>query len=186
MSKIIYINFFDGINPTTVSKFIKFTVDAIAQHKPTEIYYFISSSGGDVDSGFTLFNFLTSLQPGIKITMHNIGQIDSIANVIFIAGQQRYAAPNSAFLYHGIVMNFNTGGYGRTMLKENLSRLDSMESRMADTISKATKLTTAELESMFRQGESRDVNFALDKQVINEIKIPSIPQGAIHLAMSFV
>jgi|GEM_PF-4186141 len=64
--KTIYINFFDGINPTTVNKFIKFTVDAITQHNPTELYYFISSPGGDVDSGFTLYNFLISLQSKIQ------------------------------------------------------------------------------------------------------------------------
>lgn len=186
MSKTIYINFFDGINPTTVNKFIKFTVDSITQHNPTDIYYFISSNGGDVDSGFTLYNFLISLQSKINITMHNIAQVDSIANVIFMGGQKRLAAPNSAFLFHGIVMNFNAGGVNRASLKENLSRLDSMETRMADTISKHTKLTTAELESLFKQGESRDVNFALAKEIIHEIKVPALPKDSIHLAMSFV
>jgi ATP-dependent protease ClpP protease subunit len=184
--KIIYINFFDGINPATVNKFIKFTVDAIQQHNPTEIYFLISSNGGDVDSGFTLYNFLVSLQGKITITMHNIGTIDSIANVIFLGGQKRYAAPNASFLFHGIVMNFNAGGYGRTVLKENLSRLDGMEARMADTISKNTKLSKTELENFFQQGEGKDVNFALEKEVIHEIKNPVIPNGAIHLAMSFV
>ncbi|MEE8514626.1 MAG: hypothetical protein V3S73_07920, partial [Gammaproteobacteria bacterium] len=114
------------------------------------------------------------------------GTIDSIANVIFLAGQKRYAAPNASFLYHGIVMNFNAGGYGRTFLKENLSRLDGMETRMAETISKKSKLTKEELKEFFQQGEGKDVEFALSKEVIHEIKIPSIPQGAIHLAMSFV
>jgi len=118
--------------------------------------------------------------------MHNIGQIDSIANVIFIAGQKRYSAPNSSFLYHGIVMNFNAGGVSRALLKENLSRLDGMEERMADTISKNTKLPVEELKDFFQQGEGKDVNFALTKEVIHEIKVPSIPSGAIHLAMSFV
>ncbi len=184
--KTIYINFFDGIDPTKVNKFIQFTVDAINQHNPTEIYYFISSNGGDVDSGFTLYNFLVSLQSKMTITMHNIGTIDSIANVIFIAGQKRYAAPNASFLYHGIVMNFNAGGYGRTILKENLSRLDGMETRMAETISKNSKLTTTELKEFFQQGEGKDIKFTLDKEVIHEVKIPSVPPGAIHLAMTFV
>ncbi len=184
--KTIYINFFDGIDPTKVNKFIDFTVNAINQHDPTEIYYFISSNGGDVDSGFTLYNFLISLQSKTTIIMHNIGTIDSIANVIFVAGQNRYAAPNASFLYHGIVINFSAGGYGRTILKENLSRLDGMETRMADTISKNTKLTIEELKDFFQQGEGKDVKFALSKEVIDEIRIPSVPQGAIHLAMSFV
>jgi len=184
--KTIYINFFDGINPIKVNKFIQFTVNAINQHNPTEIYYFISSNGGDVDSGFTLYNFLVSLQNKMTITMHNTGTIDSIANVIFVAGQKRYAAPNASFLYHGIVMNFTAGGYGRTILKENLSRLDGMETRMAETISKNSKLTKEELKEFFQQGEGKTVEFALSKEVIHEIKTPSIPQGAIHLEMSFV
>lgn len=184
--KTIYINFFDGIDQTKVNKFIQFTVDAINQHNPTEIYYFISSVGGDVDSGFTLYNFLISLQSKITITMHNIGTINSIANVIFVAGQKRYAAPNASFLYHGIVMNFNAGGLSRTILKEKLSQLDGMEARMADTISKSTKLTVTELKEFFQQGEGKDVNFALTKEVIHEIKVPAVPAGAIHLAMSFV
>jgi ATP-dependent protease ClpP protease subunit len=186
MSKTIYINFFDVIDPIKVNKFIFFTTEAIKQHDPTEIYYFISSNGGDVDSGFTLFNFLVSLQGKITITMHNIGSIDSIANVVFLAGQKRYAAPNASFLFHGIVMNFIAGGYGKTFLKENLSRLDGMETRMADTISKNSKLTSVEIIDFFQQGEGKDVKFALDKGVINEIKIPSVPPGSIHLAMSFV
>jgi ATP-dependent protease ClpP protease subunit len=186
IKKTIFINFFDSIDPIKVNKFIHFTVDAIKQHDPAEIYYLISSMGGDVDSGFTLYNFLVSLQSKISITMHNIGTIDSIANVIFVAGQKRYAAPNASFLYHGIVMNIAAGGYGRTILKENLSRLDGMETRMADNISKHSKLTTTELEGFFQQGEGKDVNFALAKEVIHEIKIPAVPAGAVHLAMAFV
>ena len=184
--KTIYITFFDGIDPVKVNKFIKFTIDAIQQHNPTEIYYLISSNGGDVDSGFTLYNFLLSLQSKMTITMHNIGTIDSIANVIFLAGQKRFAAPNASFLYHGIVMNFNTGGVGRTVLKENLSRLDGMETRMAETISMNSKLTTVELKEFFQQGEGKDVKFALEKEVIHEIKNPAVPKGAVYLAMSFV
>jgi len=186
MVERIYINFFDGIDPIKVNKFIRFTVDAINQHDPKEIYYLISSNGGDVDSGFTLYNFLISLQGKINVSMHNIGTIDSIANVIFIAGQKRYAAPNASFLYHGIVMNFNAGGYGRTVLKENLSRLDGMETRMADTISKHSKLTIDELKSFFHQGEGKDVNFALEKEIVHEIKVPVVPPGFVHLAMSFL
>lgn len=183
--KTLYINFFDVINPTTVNKFIKFTVDAINDHTPTEVYFFISSGGGDVDSGFTMYNFLVSLHGKLAITTHNLGQIDSIANVIFLGGQKRYAAPNASFLFHGIVMNVN-GGHGRTSLKELISRLDSMETRMAETISQNSSLTEVELKEFFIQGEGKNVQFALDKGVIHEIKIPSVPEGSIHLAMSFV
>jgi ATP-dependent protease ClpP protease subunit len=183
--KTIYINFFDGIDPVKANKFIKFTTDVINQHNPTELYFLISSNGGDVDSGFVLYNFLISLQNSLTITMHNTGSIDSIANVIFVSGQNRYAAPNASFLFHGVSMNFN-GPQNRTTLKESLSRLEGMENRIGQTVSKHTKLSEAELTSLFQQGEGKDVNFALSKEIIQEIKIPAIPQGSIHLAMTFV
>jgi len=185
MNKTVYINFFDGIDPIKVNKFIQFTTEVINQHNPTELYFFITSNGGDVDSGFVLYNFLVSLQGRLKITMHNTGTIDSIANVIFIAGQNRFAAPNASFLFHGVSMNFG-GGQNRTALKEALSRLEGMENRIATTVSKHSKLTEGELTALFQQGEGKDVNFALEKEIIQEIRIPSVPHGAIHLAMTFV
>jgi ATP-dependent Clp protease protease subunit len=183
--KIVYINFFDGIDPTKVNKFIQFTTEVINEHNPTELYFFIASNGGEVDSGFVLYNFLVSLQSKLTITMHNIGTIDSIANVVFVAGQNRFAAPNSSFLFHGVSMNMQ-GGANRTILKENLSRLEGMENRIAHTLSKHSILTEIELTSLFQQGEGKDVNFALSKEIIQEIKVPSVPQGSIHLVMTFI
>jgi ATP-dependent protease ClpP protease subunit len=184
-NKTIYINFFDSIDPTKANKFIQFTTDVIRQHDPKELYFLIASNGGDVDSGFVLYNFLISLQSKITITMHNTGTIDSIANVIFAAGQKRYAAPNASFLFHGVSMNMH-GSVSRTILKESLSRLEGMENRIAHTVSKHSKLTETELTVLFQQGEGKDVNFALDKEIIQEIKVPSVPHGSIHLAMTFV
>ena len=181
--KTVYLSFFDGIDPHKVNRFMQFTTDVIRQQNPTELYFFISSSGGDVDSGFVLYNFLVSLQSKMTITMHNTGTVDSIANVIFIGGQKRYAAPNASFLFHGVMMNMN-GGVSRTMLKESLSRLEGMENRIARTVSQHSKLTEAELGALFMQGEGKDVNFALQKEIIHEIRVPSVPPGALHMAMN--
>ena len=60
-----------------------------------------------------------------------------------------------------------------------------MENRIAVTVSKHSKLTTAELTGLFQQGEGKDVNFALSKAIIQDIRVPSIPVGAVHLAMTF-
>jgi ATP-dependent protease ClpP protease subunit len=183
--KIIYINFFDSIDPIKVNKFIQFTTEIIDLHEPSELYFFIASNGGDVDSGFVLYNFLVSLQSKLSVTMHNTGTIDSIANVVFAAGQNRYAAPNSSFLFHGVSINMQ-GGVSRTILKESLSRLEGMENRIAHTVSRHSKLTEFELTSLFNQGEGKDVQFALSKEIIQEIKLPTVPKGAIHLAMNFL
>jgi len=63
----------------------------------TDFYLLLSSPGGNVNNGITIYNFLKSLP--INLTTHNIGVVDSIANVIFLAGDNRYAVPHSSFLF---------------------------------------------------------------------------------------
>lgn len=106
VEKVVYISFYDQIDPQKVNKFINFIVNTIRQHQPTELYLLFSSNGGDVNAGFVLYNFLLSLRGKIKITIHNIGNVDSIANVIFMSAERRLASPSASFLFHGITMNF--------------------------------------------------------------------------------
>jgi len=58
-----------------------------------------------VRDGVTLYNFIRSLP--VKTIMHNIGIIDSIANVVFLAANERYANPSSSFLFHGVGFDVN-------------------------------------------------------------------------------
>src|SRR5262245_4778779 len=60
----------------------------------------ISSDGGSVKRGLEFHNFLLSLP--IELTTHNVGVVDSIANVVYMAGKHRYATPNSRFMMHGV------------------------------------------------------------------------------------
>ena len=39
--------------------------------------------------------------------MHNVGQVDSSANVIFLAADERYASPHTTFLFHGMNYTFS-------------------------------------------------------------------------------
>ena len=181
----VYINFFDNIDPVKANKFMEFCTGVINQHNPTELYFCFFSPGGDVDSGFALYNYLVSLQSKLTITMHNTSTIDSIANVIFMAGKNRFAAPNSSFLFHGVTWTFSQSGQTSTQIKETLSRLNGMEKRIAETIAKHTILTESDIETFFRQGEGKTVEYALEKEVITEIKSPAIHKGALILTMNF-
>jgi ATP-dependent protease ClpP protease subunit len=42
--------------------------EILAKHHPQELYFLFASTGGHVNSGIVLYNFLRSLP--IKITMH--------------------------------------------------------------------------------------------------------------------
>lgn len=181
--KTVYITFVGGIDKALVNKFITFCNNAVVEHKPGELYFMLASHGGDVDSGFVLYNYLQALQGGLKVTMHNIGNIDSIANVIFLSGGQRFASPNASFHFHGVAMNVS-GAMNRNALRETLSRCEGMEHRIMKTINTRSKLSTETLEGLFSQGEGKDVAFALEHDIIEAIREPAIPAGAVHLVMN--
>jgi ATP-dependent protease ClpP protease subunit len=176
MADVVYLTFHDEINLQSVNRVMNFCANSIQQYKPQKLYFLFSSSGGSVDSGVTLFNYLKGLPQ--EITMHNVGSIDSIANAVFLAGRIRYATPTSSFLLHGIYWNFQQGAsLTYSQMQETISRFDAAEQLTARIISERTKLTLEEVRQLFRQGQSKDPKFALDKGLIHEIRDVAVPHG---------
>jgi ATP-dependent protease ClpP protease subunit len=173
----IYVNYFDNIDEAKTKALMAICTDIVAKQKPKTIYFLISSVGGSVNAGVTFYNFLRALP--VEIVMHNTGSIDSIANVVFLAASKRYASLHSAFLFHGISWNFPQGAsLSYTQLMETLSRFKQEEAKIAGIMAARSKLTETEIKALFSQGESKDLTFAIEKGVIDEIRDPSVPQDA--------
>jgi len=181
--KVMYINYYDSISDVKVKAIMAFLADLLNREKPDTIYFLFSSSGGNVDAGITLYNYLRALP--VKLIMHNTGSIDSIANVIFLAADTRYTAVHSSFLFHGIVQPViaNTN-LTKSQLSEILSSLNLSESKVAGIITQRTQLTSIEIGELFAKGESKDAAFALSKGMVNEIKNPEIPEGTNILSFN--
>ena len=107
MAQVTYISYYDAISEPKARALMQACTQAIDQTKPSRLYFLFSSSGGSVDAGITLYNFLRALP--IPVIMHNVGSIESIANVVFLAADERYATPHATFLLHGITWNFAQG-----------------------------------------------------------------------------
>jgi ATP-dependent Clp protease, protease subunit len=173
----IYVNYFDAIDDAKTKALMAICSDIVAKQKPKTIYFLFSSLGGSVNSGVTFYNFLRALP--VEIVMHNNGSIDSIANVIFLAGSKRYAARHSSFLFHGINWNFPQGAsLTFNQLTESLSLFKREETKIASIVTERTKMTEPEIRELFRQGESKDLQFAVEKGIIHEIRDPLVPKDA--------
>lgn len=181
--KVIYVNYCDAINEIKVKAIMSALSDIINREKPDTIYCLFSSSGGQVEPGIALYNFLRALP--VEIIMHNTGSIDSIANIIFLAADIRYASVHSSFLFHGINWNFAANTFlTKCQLTEILSSIDLSESKISGIITERTNLTTEEVRTLFNQGESKNSDFALTKGVIREIKNPAIPKDVMILSFN--
>ncbi len=131
------------------------------------IYFQISSGGGSVDSAITLYNFLKSLP--CKIVMHNTGSIDSAANVVFMAGDKRYAAAHTSFLFHGVTWNLS-GSYNHSQLKESLSNVDESERKIAGILTAGSNLAEADITKLFREGETISATSAKNKGIVSSLQ----------------
>ncbi len=182
--RTIYINYFDEISPAKVRAFMAACTQILApQNGPIDHFYFLfGSSGGNVDAGVALYNFLRALP--IKITFHNTSAVDSIGNVVFMAGEDRFATPEATFLMHGVTYNLNST-FDREALGQINSNAIHSENKIAQIISDRSTLSEPEIRSLFAQGETKDSTFALSKGFIQDICKPSISANEEVLTFSF-
>lgn len=175
-SSPIYINFVADIYLSQVNVLIDTFIQLITQGN-TEFILLLSSDGGSVTNGITLYNFLKSLP--INLTIFNIGAINSIANVIFLASDKRYAVKNSSFMFHGVGFDIPQGGrLVEKDLKEKLETITNDQENIADIIISKTSFTRDEIDKMFFEQKTISPQKAKDRGIIQEIKELKIPPGA--------
>jgi len=144
------------------------------------IYLLLNTPGGSINLGIMIYNFLEGLQ--IKITTHNIGQVDSIGNVVFLAGDERFATASSTFLYHGIAIGIG-GRVSLVQLAETLSQANNDQARMTKILASKTNFTVSELEDFYKQGKSLTPAEAKTKKIIENIKDVKIEPIAKRLVI---
>jgi phage shock protein A len=82
-------------------------------------------------------------------------------------------------LFHGINWNFAAGAsLTFFQLKESLSSFEREETKIASIVAERTGMSEAEIRELFRQGESKDLQFAIDKGIISEVRDPAVPKDA--------
>jgi ATP-dependent Clp protease, protease subunit len=167
-----YVSFQAIVNAQTILKL----VSTVAQIQTPEIYLLISTQGGEVMAGITAYNFLKALPS--KLTTHNIGNIDSIGNAIFLAGEQRFASAHSTFMFHGVGRQVaqNTALDTKT-LKEFLEGNQADEKRIGDIIKERTKLSSDQITQFFRESKTVDAPAAFEAGIIHQMVELKFPTG---------
>jgi ATP-dependent protease ClpP protease subunit len=118
--------------------------------------------------------------------MHNNGSIDSIANIVFMSAktENRLASPHSSFLFHGVALNLPQTQLNLGKIEELVSGLKKDEEKISGIICDNTKMSKEEIHNLFLRGEVKDLEFALAKGIINEIKQSVIPDNKLFINIS--
>jgi ATP-dependent protease ClpP protease subunit len=137
--KEAYIRFMAPVTPQTSDQLIRI-VDEKIRSGYDKLHLMISSPGGSVFHGLSLYNFLYGIP--LEVDTYNFGSVDSIGVILFCAGKNRYSVPNARFLIHGVSFNFQgQASFDEKMLDEQLKGLQIDQSNIAKIIAFTAKKT---------------------------------------------
>lgn len=114
VNETVYIEFFSTINTESINKLIIEIDEKISKGKD-KFFIIIESSGGNTYACFHIYNYLKGIDA--EIITYNIGNVSSMALIMFCAGDKRYCSPYSRFTYHKT-------GYNLADLRLDLGNID--------------------------------------------------------------
>jgi len=182
-TETVYISFSAEVSPQTTESLIAVLANC-ANNGVKHVYLLFSTPGGSVMNGLNLYNVLMGMP--FDLTTHNVGNVDSIGNAVFLAGNKRYACPHSTFMFHGV--GFDTKGLPRLeekLLRERLDSILSDQRRIGNIITERTNLEQKVVEGLFTEANTKDATFAVSNGIINEIKDVQIPSGSSVISLVF-
>lgn len=179
----VVVSFLAEINPSTVESLIAVMAQC-ANLRVAEVTLLISTPGGSVMHGMTAYNVLRSMP--FRLTTHNVGNVDSIGNVVFLAGDVRFASPNTTFMFHGVGFDVNGGvRFEEKLLKERLESLLSDQRRIGAVIAGRSNVSEEEIAGFFRDQQTKDANYAIGAGIISEVRDAEIPRGVPVISLVF-
>jgi ATP-dependent Clp protease, protease subunit len=179
----VYISFSAEIIPHTTESLIA-TVANFANQGVKQVYLLLSTPGGSVMHGMNLYNVLRSMP--VELITHNVGNVDSIGNAVFLAGAKRYACPNSTFMFHGVGFDIRQQiRMEEKFLRERLDSIGADQKRIGDIITQRTRISKEDVEKLFLEAQTKDATFAAGCGIIDEIRDVQIPTGSPVVALVF-
>ena len=179
---LVYVVFTAEIVPQTVETLVQ-ALSKLAQQGVPEVYLVFSTPGGNVAQGITLYNFLRGVP--FNLVVHNIGNVDSIGNAVFLAANTRYACPHSTFMFHGVGFEKPASRYEQKELQAMLDAISADQKRIGRIISGRTKITQEETKGLFMEAQTKTAEFARERGIVDDIREFKLPSGAPVISFVF-
>ncbi len=132
--------------------------------------------------GMTLYNYLSALP--VDLTTYNIGNVDSIGAIVFLAGKTRYACPHSTSMLHPVAFGLpNAQSFEQPDLAAIVQSLEADQARIASVYAERSGLQKADALALFNQQKTYSASEAQTFRFVNEVRPLTIKQGAqvVHL-----
>ena len=171
-----FVKFYAPVTPNTAIQ-LQQVVEQLLRQGLTKLHLLLSTPGGSVHDGISLYNFLRGLP--IETYTYNFGSVDSIGVIIFCAGSSRFSVPNARFLLHPVAIHIiSTHVVDELGLAERINALKADQNNIANVLSETTEKPVKEILNLIHKRTTLDPDAALKMQLVTEIKQGLIPAGA--------
>ncbi len=176
----LYIRFLAPVVPQTAAQLFQL-VDRGLQAKIQRLHLLLSTPGGSVFHGLSIYNFLRGAP--FETYTYNFGSVDSIGVVIFCAGNRRLSVPHARFLIHPVQFNIQgTAQFDEKQLEEYLKSLridqENIARVIADTTGQEIQKVEEEMISRLTLNPSQAKDFGLVHDIVSTL-LPSDAQLAV-------
>ncbi len=171
-----YIRFMAPVVPQTATALLK-TIDAKVRNGARRIHLLLSSPGGSVFHGLSIYNWLRGIP--VETYTYNFGSVDSIGVVLFCAGSKRFCVPHARFLIHGVSINFmGNQQLDEKSLEEHIKGLRIDYQNIARVIADNTGKTPQSIEDAMNARTTLNSTEAQTYGLVHEVKSALLPADA--------
>ncbi len=171
-----YVRFLAPVNPQSTGQLFQL-VDHAIQSKVERFHLMISSPGGSVFHGLSIYNFLKGVP--FETYTYNFGSVDSIGVIIFSAGARRYSVPHARFLIHGVQMQIQgNAAFDEKSLEDSLKSLRIDQENIARVISDTSHKTLQQVEADMHARTTLNPQQAKEYGLVHEIQSKLFPADA--------
>jgi ATP-dependent protease ClpP protease subunit len=142
-------------------------MDLGLDHVKPEIRIFIRSEGGDMHSGLSAMDCLSSLSSSVKIRTIADGVCASAATFILLGGRARYMTPNSYVLIHQLNMDGQWGKFED--FKDQMGNLEKFMKRFSKIYLEETNVPERNLRKILKRDVYMDSKRCLKWGVVDDL-----------------
>jgi ATP-dependent protease ClpP protease subunit len=172
-----FIRLLAPINQGSASALLQ-TVDNLLKMGTNRIHLLISSPGGDVAQGISVYNYLKHIPA--ELYTYNFGSVDSIGVVIYSAGIKRFCEPRARFLIHNPSVNLQGNGVitmDEKQVEEILKGLKIDQENIAGIIADTTNKDIESVKDLMNARTTFNFENAKEFGLAHEISKLQIPMG---------
>jgi len=170
-----FLTFYGNIHPPATTA-LRLALCQMVNEGVSEATILFASAGGAIDDGLALFTFLRALP--IRLTMHAVGLVGSIAVPVFLAAPRRLASQNAIFFMHAFTWtDAQPQRMDQSAMVERTLILDAGVAWTKDVLKATTRLTEDDIAdmNMFRDPILFDAARARELGMVEAVVEPRIP-----------